>query len=114
MCNEKEFAELIKSFYTEQVTNVFLVREWYENLKKYSSEIIAKALTHHGNYRMNNLKEIEDYCSGLQRDKKWHDELEKGKEDPLSEEDKEWARNFYKKYCEEEYQEKIKKLGLEE
>lgn len=43
-------------------------------------------------------------------------EWENNAKEPLDEEEKEWARNFYKKYCdtEEEYKEKLKKIGLEE
>lgn len=41
---------------------------------------------------------------------------EKIEQEELSEEDKEWARSYYKKYCgsEEEYHKRLKENGLEE
>lgn len=116
MCSKSEFADLIKSFFSENVTSELLVKEWYGKLKIFKASIIAKALTTNGNYRMNNLKEIEECCSDLAREERWNREIEKNKDEQLSEEDKEYARSYYKKYCdsEEEYHKKLKENGLEE
>ena len=35
MCSKEEFANLIKNFFSENVINEFLVREWYEKLKNF-------------------------------------------------------------------------------
>ena len=116
MCSKSEFADLIKSFFSENVTSELLVKEWYEKLKIFKASIIAKALITNGSYRMNNLKEIEECCSDLAREERWNREIEKNKDEQLSEEDKERARAYYKKYCdtEEEYHERLRENRLEE
>ena len=116
MCSKAEFVSLIKSFFTENVTNEFLVKEWYDRLKEFGASEIAKALSTKGNYRMNNLDEIEEYCVDLAREERWRQEIEKNRNASLTEKDKEWARSYYKKYCdtEEEYHKRLKENGLEE
>ena len=87
------------------------LKEWYSVLKQYSKEIFAKALSRHGKFRMNNLLEIQEECKFLLQEIIL-EENSKIKPESLDDEDKEWARNFYKRYCdsEEEYYKKIKIL----
>lgn len=88
----------------------------------YNADEIMKAIEYSKNRGSDSLIYLQDtlrnkyYQSQKEEEKipKWlKEEVIK---EPLDEKDKEWARNFYKKYCEteKEYQEKIKNLGLEE
>ena len=61
-----------------------------------------------------NIAEIRDLIPKKDKTVEQLSGWESIEKEPLDKEDKEWARKYYKKYCEEEYQEKIKKLGLEE
>ena len=112
MTSKQEFMKLIKAFYDDKVIITTILEVWYHELKRFTPKLITEALAKNGKYRMNNLNEITKYCEDQTRDKNWK-EIEKV--DALDEETKAYAKDFYKRYCdtEEEYQEKIKKYGLE-
>ena len=84
----------------------------------YNSEEIMKAIEYSKSRGSDSLKYLQDalrekYYQSQKVEEKGPEWLEKEvKKEPLDEEEKEWARNFYKKYCdtEEEYKEKIKEL----
>lgn len=61
-----------------------------------------------------NIAEIRELIPRKDKKITQFSEWENLKKEPLDEEDKKYAREFYKKYCdtEEEYQERIERLGL--
>ena len=96
----------------------------YEMLKAiadtYNSEEIMKAIEYSKNRGSDSLIYLQDalrdkYYQSQAKDEKKPEWLDKEvKKEPLDEEDKKYAREFYKKYCdtEEEYQERIERLKL--
>lgn len=61
------------------------------------------------------IAEIRELIPRKDKTMEQFSEWENTTKEPLDDEDKEWARNYYKKYCdtEEEYQLRIKELKLE-
>lgn len=118
----EKFIDYIQKEYRQCVLN----NKDYEILEKLSKE-----------YSANEIKQALDYCKNQKTDSlvylekcllnkyyeqdgivdvpEWIQHPEICKSEPLSEEDKEWARGFYKKYCdtEKEYYERLKANGLE-
>lgn len=84
----------------------------------YASKEILKALKYCKEKKVDSLLYLQDalmkkYYQDEAEVPNWF--IEEIKSESLSEEDKEWCRNFYKKYCdtEEEYQERLIRNGLE-
>ncbi len=92
-----------------------------EIAKEYPAQEIKLALDYCKGKKTNSLIYLQDALN-----KKYYQNEQVGivpswideelKAEPLDEEDKEWCRKFYKKYCdnEEEYHKRLKDNGLEE
>lgn len=111
----------------------YIQKNYRKNLNECDYKIL-QAITN--TYSNNEIKLALDYCKDKGTDSliylqkclkqgyyknnnenktpSWFEEDLSG--DSLDEEDKEWLRNFYKKYCrtEEQYYQRLKETGLEE
>ncbi len=88
----------------------------------YNADEIMKAIEYSKNRGSDSLIYLQDalknkYYQSQKEEEKGPDWLEKEvKKEPLDEEECEWARSFYYKYCDskEEVEKRIEELGLEE
>lgn len=88
----------------------------------YTAEEIINAITYCKEKKSDSLIYLQDALKNKYYQQKVEKEYEPNwlnleiEQEELSEEDKEWARSYYKKYCdsEEEYHKRLKETRLEE